>query len=83
MKKCCLCSAIGEDRDGSIPEGWGFPICDEHYARSAERARKSPPPFTIVAGARSFEQEAAKRALAGDDSLSLIHIVRPADATLQ
>jgi len=90
MSNCCLCLAVtGDVRPGRIPDGGGFPMCDEHRAQSAERARqpKPPqPPRVVTLGSFSFEDAIAASVLCGGPSLSLAPLaalVVPSTNTLQ
>jgi len=85
MTDCCLCSAIGESRPGRIPEGWHFSICDEHYARSIEQARKPSAPRVTVLGSPSDEDAYVAAVLRGQvkSLASLAELVPPTSTTLQ
>jgi hypothetical protein len=45
---CCLCHAVGEFREGRIPNGGGFPQCARHRADSAWRPRQPQPPCVVT-----------------------------------
>jgi hypothetical protein len=85
MSHCCLCAAIGESRPGRVPDGWNFPICEEHRALSIEQSRKPPAPRIIVLGSPSSEDAYVAAVLRGQvKSLAyLAEFVPPTSTTLQ
>jgi len=68
MTGCCvLCQAVlGERIPAHVPEGWPYPICDEHRASYMERARKPAPQIVVTFGAASLEQVSAAAVLLGE-----------------
>jgi hypothetical protein len=85
MTICCLCAAIGESRPGRVPDGWNFPICEEHRARSIEQSRKPPAPRVIVLGSPSNEDAYVAAVLRGQvkSLASLAELVPPTSTMLQ
>jgi hypothetical protein len=83
MTNCCLCAAIGESRPGRVPDGWNFPICEEHRARSIEQSRKPPAPRVIVlSSSRSNYEDAARRGQV-KSLATLAKLVPPTSTMLQ
>lgn len=60
---CAICSALGEEKAGTVPDGWGFPICAQHRAESYWRSRQPAPPQVITFGPPNSIDEALARGI--------------------